>query len=60
MHKISCYGGIKLKYLSNLNFYLFYNDYETSYTPLILIMLVGTEICVSGGLRVGGDQSTLR
>jgi len=46
MHKISCYGGIKLKYLSNLNFYLFYNDYETSYTPLILIMLVGTEICV--------------
>ena len=42
-----------------LNFYLFYNDYETSYTPYIND--ARWHRCLrSDGLRVGGNRSTRR
>jgi len=38
--------GLELGQDKKFKLYLFYNDYETGYTTYILIMLVGTDVCV--------------
>ena len=38
--------GFELGQDKKFKLYLFYNDYETGYTTYILIMLVGTDVCV--------------